>query len=117
VWSDDHLHAELLRYVSGREHFPTKREFLRDGEERLWVAMRNHGGYAYWAHEVGLPLKPPRRALTDEEAVAQARELIAREGRLPNTTRLAELGYRKLRVAVQRAGGSARFCELHGLAR
>jgi hypothetical protein len=83
----------------------------------LWMAVRDHGGHLYWAQRLGKSLRSAQqpRDMAIDELIAQAREVIAQHGRLPNQERLRILGYARLATAVKRAGGAQRFVEEHGL--
>ncbi len=116
-WTDERLQGRLLEATAGFEQWPTRRQFGEAGYSELPLAVSHHGGAAYWAARLRLPLPGGRDRLTlsDEEAVVAAREVIAAMGRLPRHEVLANLGYPKLATAVINAGGSVAFCAAHNL--
>jgi hypothetical protein len=116
-WTDQRIKAELAKFVEGKDSFPTKRQFHRAGQERLWRAIREHGGVQLWAPRVGLPLREAQRrqGLSEAEAVRQAGEVIAEHGHLPGADKLRTLGHPKLATYIYFAGGARRFLVRHGL--
>lgn len=102
--------------MHGRETFPTRAEFEAQHREDLWDAIKVRGGSRLWASRLGVRLDERQKpGLSDEQAVAQAREVIAQLGRLPNEKQLRRMGRLKLASYVAAAGGSRRFSEIHEL--
>jgi hypothetical protein len=116
-WTDERVVRELREFVAGRDTFPSRPQFEAAGRGDLWNAIRRHGGSALWAPRVGLSLREAqhRQALSAEEAVSQAKTVIAEDGYLPGSTKLRALGYPKLATYIYFAGGAKRFCFRHGL--
>jgi DNA invertase Pin-like site-specific DNA recombinase len=54
-WPKERVESELGQFLSGRDAFPTKNEFDRAGQSRLWGALVSHGGAAHWAERFSLP--------------------------------------------------------------
>jgi hypothetical protein len=80
--------------------------------------VAKQGGPDRWAARLGLTLAASQvahRPYGDDEAVDDARKVIAKIGRLPGAAKLRRMGYGRLATAVQAAGGARRFCQLHAL--
>ncbi len=118
-WTDERIEAELRAYLGDRDRtdWPTRTAFEADGQRKLWVALRDYGGSLYWAERLGFKPRSQQytQGLTREEAIEEARRVIARHGRLPHTDTLRKLGYPKLSSYVIRHRGVKRFCATHGL--
>jgi hypothetical protein len=116
-WSERTILAELRQFVGDRQTFPTRREFEAAGRRDLWNAIRARGGSRVWAARVELPLREAQRreALSDREAIVQAKEVTRREGYLPGASKLRDLGYPKLATYIYFAGGAKRFAREHRL--
>jgi hypothetical protein len=116
-WTEAALEAELRAWLGERNTWPTRRELQAAGRFDLVSAISAYGGAAYWARRLGVPLRAAqdRRRRTQAELVAEARELIAELGRLPNADALARMGHSHLGGLVRRHGGAAAFCRRHGL--
>jgi len=108
--------TELRAMMRGRETFPTRAEFEAQRREDLWDAIKSRGGSRLWAGRLGAGLDERQKpGLSEEEAVARAREVIEQLGRLPNEKQLRRMGRPKLASCVAASGGSKRFAELHEL--
>ena len=113
-WHDaESLRFELESFCAGRGTFPTSREFNDAKRSDLRRAVADFGGAAYWAHELGMAVRQDRSPYDVADAVADARQVIAEEGYLPNAKRLTELGYARLAKAVRKTGGAAAFQREH----
>lgn len=117
-WFDDvALEEELRAFTKDMSYFPTRREFNAAHRGDLRCAVADFGGTHYWADRLGLALRPGQdRAYSDDDAVAEARLVIAKHGGLMGARRLRNAGHGRLASVVQRHGGAKRFVELHGLA-
>jgi hypothetical protein len=117
-WFDDVVVEEELRaFTKGMTHFPTHHHFDAAGRGDLRCAVTDFGGTPYWAKRLGLKLGPGQdRSYSDEDAVAEARLVIAMHGRLLGVRQLRNADHGRLASVVQRHGGAKRFAELHGLA-
>lgn len=119
VWTDDaEIERALRQFTDGCSHFPTRREFDRAGKQDLRCAVTDYGGCEYWATRLGLALTPRQQAsrpYSDDDAVADARNIVADGGHLPGVRRLRAAGYGRLATKVQAAGGALRFRRLHEL--
>lgn len=58
-WPEELIRSELERFCSGREVWPTEREFIAAGENPLYRAASRNGGVARWADQLGLPRARP----------------------------------------------------------
>jgi hypothetical protein len=58
-WTDERIERELRTYCRGRSSWPTWREFVRDGNAKLYRAASLNGGVARWQKQLGL--RPTRR--------------------------------------------------------
>lgn len=98
---------------------PTRPEFEQQERNDLRVAMSRSGGTAYWAHRLGVSLRPgqEREPYLLENALRDARAVYEQEGLLPNTKRLRALGFHRLASFIAREGGVARFAAKHGIDR
>jgi hypothetical protein len=80
--------------------------------------VANHGGPDRWAARLGLALKPSQlahRPYREDEALDDARQVIATIGWLPGAAKLRRMGYGRLATAVKNARGAERFCASHAL--
>jgi hypothetical protein len=118
-WTDEELERELREFLAGRDSMPTRPEFEQQGRNDLRAAMSDFGGIAYWAHRLGVSLRPgqEREAYLVEDALRDARAVYEQEGLLPNTKRLRALGFNRLASFIEREGGVARFAAKHGIDR
>lgn len=116
-WTDARLHAELEAFLGETTAWPSRSDFMAAGKYGLWMAVRDHGGHLYWAEAMGKTVRSAQqpRSVPTDELVAQAREVIAARGRLPNQEMLRILGYARLATAVKRAGGARKFMLKHKL--
>lgn len=116
-WTDERLRAELQAFLGDGDAWPSRTDFMSAGKYALWMAVRDHGGHLFWAQQLGKSLRSAQepRGVPVEELVAQAREVIAARGRLPNQETLRILGYARLATVVKQAGGAKKFRGKHGL--
>jgi hypothetical protein len=116
-WTPKTIHAELRAYAAGMEHFPTAAQMEADGRGDLRRAIRNYGGTKHWAEKVGLSLRPgqDRAPYDTDDAVADARRLVAERGELPGMDKIRALGYPRLASFIHwRCGSStSRFIAEH----
>ncbi|HXV56715.1 MAG TPA: hypothetical protein VD704_02510 [Gaiellaceae bacterium] len=54
-WPAERVRAELARFCSGRERWPSAAEFSAAGRASLYLAASRHGGVERWAPELGFP--------------------------------------------------------------
>src|SRR4051794_15656964 len=77
-WTDEILRAELEVFTRDHATFPSRRHFEGAGRLDLWDAIKVRGGVRRWAMAIGMPLLASQEpGLSEDEAVAQAREVIA----------------------------------------
>lgn len=113
VWNTDRIDEELRAFCGDRSTWPTVNEFRAAGRADLIAAARRYGGQDVWAQRLGLGLADVqiRPGLTHDEAVKQARQVVAELGRLPGAPLLRKAGYPKLATYVMNHGGSQRFTD------
>jgi hypothetical protein len=116
-WTDERIEQELRRFTTERSSWPTQREFEQAGLGHLAKAVSRRYGATHWARVLGLELRPSqdKEPFTEEDAVKQARAIIAQLGHLPGANKLRQLGYSRLATVVLHAGGGDAFCRMHGL--
>lgn len=113
-WTDERLEAALREFIGERPYFPTAEEFERAGRHDLRNAVKKYGGTVRWAARLGkvLGTGQDRRPYGREDAVRDARKLIAEHGHLPGTEAVRQLGYPRLATFIQvQSGGTKRFIE------
>jgi len=111
-WTPDRVEEELEEFLADRTTWPTADEFNAAGHRALLAAVeRSPSGIGYWANRLGCELAPmqDRAPYPLHVALAEARELIAAHGKLPNIMRLRELGHPRLAYLVQKSGGAKAF--------
>ncbi len=59
-WTEERIRLELERFCTGREKWPTEREFIEAGQRPLYSAASRNGGIARWADQLGLVRRRPR---------------------------------------------------------
>jgi hypothetical protein len=118
TWTPERIEEELAEFLGDREDWPTSEEFRTAGQRNLISAVeRSPGGVVYWATRMNRRLGPMqnRAAYPLHIALAEAQELIAEHGKLPNINKLRALGHPRLAYLVQREGGSRAFSAKHKL--
>ena len=107
-WSDATIERELRALLAERDIFPTLAELDSIGRTDLRSAITDHGGIAYWARRLGMPLPDSRDrpAYTELNAIVDARVVISELGYLPSEPRLRRLGHPLLATHVRAAGGA-----------
>lgn len=109
--SDPQLEADLRLFIGDGTRFPTLNDFDSAGRHDLRAAVTELGGVPYWAEVLGCELESSRRRepYTEDDAMRDARAVIAQEGRLPGECALRALGYGRLATRVRQAGGARVF--------
>lgn len=110
-WTDKRIEEELGRLVErngGR--FPSAIELQDAGLSGLRRAIGRRG-IAFWASWLDIPLAPgqDRSPYGHEEALADARAVLVKEGRIPGTNRLRDLGHPRLAGFIVKEGGVKKF--------
>ena len=54
IWTDERIRAELEEFCLTRVTWPSEREFIEAGKERLYKAASRRGGVGRWASGLGL---------------------------------------------------------------
>jgi hypothetical protein len=120
-WTNERIERELLQFLSGKEEWPTYREFQRAGKRELRDAITERGGAEHWARQLGLTFKrhPPGYAKrwTEERIRADLRSFLRRRRRWPSRNEFEAAGRKPLRDAIGRTGGPERWAAEFGLAR
>jgi hypothetical protein len=116
-WDDTEIAANLRAVLGDRREWPTVEEFNAAGLRGLYLAILNGRGVPYWSTRMSAKLGYGQggRQYSVDDAVVDARVIIAACGRLPNEKRLRALGYGRLGEAVARAGGARAFVATHNL--
>jgi hypothetical protein len=117
-WSEDAIAVQLRAFLAERREWPTVDEFNAAGLRGLYLAMLNGRGVPYWAARTGVSLRYGQggRQYTVDDAIRDAKVVIAACGRLVNEKKLRALGYGRLAEAVARVGGARAFVDAHRLA-
>jgi hypothetical protein len=109
IWTEERIRADLTRFLTGREFWPTRIEFEAAGLKALRDAVGRSGGPPRWAAEFGLPRlderRGSRRVWTDERIEEELRRLIGPDGRWPSTAEFRRAGKTTLQAAVYAHGG------------
>jgi hypothetical protein len=107
----------LRRFTRGRTTFPTLAEFDAAGRTDLRSAVTDYGGVRYWATRLGLDLPAHRHHTTYsiDDALEDARSVVARLGYLPGEPTLRRLGMNRLATVVRASGGARKFAEQYNL--
>lgn len=108
-WTPERLETALCEYIGDGEYFPTAVELEADGRSDIRHALKRLGGHSEWARRLGLPLRPgqDREPYSLEDAVRDARALVAAHGSLPGMRPIRREGYPRLASYIQwRHGGS-----------
>lgn len=92
------METALRELCAEREFFPTAAELEAAGRHDVRMALKKFGGHAEWAQRLGLPLRPgqDRTPYGAEDAVRDARLLMAELGPLPNMHAVRAHGYPRL---------------------
>jgi hypothetical protein len=75
-WSKEEIRHQLEDLLSGREHFPTQKEFQEAGKMRLFNAIRRNGGPAYWQRR--FEIQPPVWSKHKSNVVLPSNDLARR---------------------------------------
>lgn len=88
TWTEDRVREDLSIYLAGREQWPSREQFERDGQKLLRDAINRTGGPDRWAAEFGVPranrLSGIRRGWAPEVVEAELKKLIGGSGRWPS---------------------------------
>jgi hypothetical protein len=97
---------------------PTAIELEHAGLRGLRHAIGRRG-IVFWAGWLDVPLAPgqDRTPYGREQALDDARLVLRREGRIPGTNRLRELGHPRLAGFIVKEGGTKKFCARFGIPR
>ena len=116
-WTPEAIERDLRAVVSARGGLPTLAQLDALGRSDLRCAISDNGGLAHFAQRLNLPL-PDTRArprYTDEDALVDARRLIAEHAGLPGERTLRQLGHHRLATRVRNEGGAKAFVRKHNL--
>jgi hypothetical protein len=115
------VREELENFLSGREEWPTFRDFQRHGKRGLREAVTHLGGARYWAEELGVPYvehKPGYPPIWTEQKIrSELRSFLRGLKTWPRRKDFEAAGRKMLRDAVLRSGGPERWAQEFGLPR
>jgi hypothetical protein len=116
-WTDDVLRAELEAFIGDRTTWPTADEFVDANRDELRTAVKRHGGATWWAKQLGLNMtaRQDRGPYGEQNALEDARELVAQLGHVPGIRRARALGYPRFGTYLSQAGGAVAFARHHSL--
>jgi hypothetical protein len=118
-WTDKRIEQELRRLVDENGgHLPTATELERGGLSGLRRAIGRRG-ISFWAEWLDIPLASgqDRSPYGHEQALEDARLVLRKQGRIPGTNRLRELGHPRLAGFIVKEGGAKKFCARFGVPR
>jgi hypothetical protein len=122
-WTETRVREGLAAFLTGRDVWPTRREFIAEGHRALFDAARRSGGIERWRRQFELRRSPQtvrapgerRRASTRERRWTDARieeaigPLVDRLGRWPTKREFRHAGLSNALKAAYEHGGSARW--------
>jgi DNA invertase Pin-like site-specific DNA recombinase len=113
-WPTKRIETELRDFTTGRQDWPSRREFRAAGRGRLLQQVCQHGGEHWWALRIGLPLVHPLTTgepWTDERIRATLQLYVAGKTKWPIIREFKADGMYALRRAMERNGGLVRWAE------
>ena len=130
-WTETRIRQDLAEFLSGRDVWPTRKEFIDEGHRALFDAMRRFGGVEQWRHEFGHRPSPnpigaapsadrrsaakPHGARGHERRWSEARieeairPLVDQLGRWPTKHEFQRAGLHNALKAAYDHGGSAHW--------
>lgn len=109
IWTEGRIRGDLRDYLAGREEWPSREQFERDGRTALRNATNRMGGLDRWAAEFGLPRKDRRcgirRGWTDEATYTELRKLIGDTARWPSRREFEAAGLYSMLTSIYRREG------------
>ncbi len=118
IWTEDRIRRELGGYLAGREQWPSRREFERDGRKALRDAINRTGGVDRWASEFALQ-RPDRRSglwrgWTPEMIEQELSKLIGERGTWPSRREFQAAGLSSMLTSIYTHEGPEFWAEGHG---
>src|SRR5450759_521490 len=96
IWTEARIRQDLGDYLKGRDEWPSRVQFERDGLTALRNAINRTGGPDRWAAEFGLPrshrLSGLRRGWTHEAIETELRKLIGNRTMWPSRREFEHAG-------------------------
>jgi len=121
IWTEERIHSELQDYLNGREQWPSREEFERDGRKRLRDAVNRAGGPDRWAAEFALPrpnrLSGTRRGWTPEAVEAELTRLIGDRAQWPSRSQFRTAGLAGMLTSIYEHEGPEYWAERMGVER
>ncbi len=127
---DANARADAQTVLEALGAIPGSARLRELGYSRLAGYFKRCGGRAAALTALGMPADYPGSRRSPEQdpqvlqdpgqaretaALDQAKELVARHGRLPGRRLLTQSGYSQLGYYLDRNGGAGAFCQRHGL--
>ncbi|HYI36259.1 MAG TPA: recombinase family protein [Thermoleophilaceae bacterium] len=118
-WSEARVREELIEATSGRESWPTTREFIAAGRGELRKAVHYYGGAHRWAGELGLPMGYHQRtncSVWDQASMLSAVAELARgQNHWPTRKQFYAAGLGGLYASIAKVGVRRDLAEQLGL--
>ncbi len=113
-WNETRLEAALAPFLSGREDWPSLKEFEAAGLGPVCFAVRCHGGAELWAGRFGLRYKKLRRPWSEERIERELSEFLVGRDSFPTENEFKDASRRPLYTAMHGHGGLAYWRERVG---
>jgi hypothetical protein len=121
IWTEERIREELTDYLAGREVWPSRLEFERDGHTLLRSAVNRTGGPDRWAPEFGLTratrLSGVRRGWTPELVEAELRKLIGDGTAWPSVREFRRAGLYSMLTSIYQHEGPEYWAARMGVAK
>jgi DNA invertase Pin-like site-specific DNA recombinase len=114
-WNETRLQAALAPFLSGREDWPSLKEFEAAGMGPVCFAARSHGGAELWADRFGLRYKKLKRPWTEGRIERELAEFLVGRERFPTENEFKDAGRRPLYTAMHGHGGLGYWRERVGV--
>jgi hypothetical protein len=119
IWTEDRIRRDLRRYLAGRNEWPSRRQFERDGKTALRNAVNRTGGPDRWAMDFGLPrtsrLSGIRRGWSPDAIEDALHELIGDGDVWPSRREFEKAGLYSMLTAIYRHEGPEYWAALMGV--
>jgi hypothetical protein len=121
IWTEDRIRRDLRKYLRGRNEWPSRQEFERDGLTSLRNAINRTGGAGRWAAEFRLPRRNRRlgirRGWTADAIEAQLKQLIGDSTTWPTRGEFERAGLRVMASVINAREGPASWADRLGVQR
>jgi DNA invertase Pin-like site-specific DNA recombinase len=111
-WSNARLERELREFLADRSHWPPDVTFIDAGRSDLLHQALLRASRDWWAFHLRLPVEEPPgspRPWTDERIRRELDHYLHGKTRWPTRSEFKADGRRPLSIAIERAGGIARW--------